>query len=372
MAASFDLAVIGGGVVGGAAAQRAAANGASVVLFDRRDAGRATDAGAGIVGPALNTRDRAPWLELAAASALAYPSLIEELGATSGDTGYSRVGLLAVAIGDDEVARFRSFADFVHERFGRQGHPTGHEVRELDPDEARRLYPVLGDVTAAVFDTGAARVDGRRLGEALLTAARKGGVEVRDTSATSIETMLQEAQTVLIAGGAWSPRFGEELGLAIPVEPQRGQIAHLGVPAEFGDTSAWPMLSQLGDQYQVAWPDGRVAVGATRETGSGFAVQTTAGGVRSVLDEAIRVSPGLSGAELLEVRVGLRPVTPDLMPAIGRAPGRNDVVIATGHGPTGLTCGPFSGRLAADLALGLAAEHDLAPFAVDRSFAPEE
>jgi glycine/D-amino acid oxidase-like deaminating enzyme len=118
----------------------------------------------------------------------------------------------------------------------------------------------------------------------------------------------------------------------------------------------------------VSWPGGRVAVGATREDGSGFDRRVTAGGLRHVLDEALRVAPGLAVAELLEVRVGLRPMTPDHLPVLGRVPGRPDVVVATGHGPSGLTLGPYSGRLAADLALGLDVGHDLSAFAPDREW----
>ncbi|MGH1492689.1 MAG: NAD(P)/FAD-dependent oxidoreductase [Acidimicrobiales bacterium] len=365
---SYDLVVIGGGIVGAAAAHRAATLGASVVVIDRNDPGRATDAGAGIVGPALNTRDRPELLEFAAAAARAYPEMISELAAGSADTGYERVGLLAVAIGDEERDQFQQFQDLVLDRYRLIGHPTGHELRVVEGDEARRLYPVLGDVRGAVLDSGAARVDGRRLAEALLGAARAAGATIRRDSVDTLAEVVATAKSVIVAGGAWSPRFEEELGVKIPVEPQRGQIAHLAVPAEYGDTAAWPMLSQRSDQYQVAWPGSRIAVGATRETGSGYDPTTTVRGIQAVLDEAARVSPGLSDAELLEVRVGLRPVTPDLMPVIGRIAGHPEIVVATGHGPTGLSNGPYSGRLAADLALGRALDHDITPFAIDRDF----
>jgi len=360
--------VIGGGVVGTAAALQAARAGASVVLFDRRDVGRATDAGAGIVAPAMNTRDRPPQFELAVAAARAYPELIGGLAPAGVDTGYEVVGLLAVAVGDSEIGRFESFADTVLARQEQQGHPTGSRLRRLQGDEPRELYPPLGDVRGALFDPGGARVDGRKLAEAMLVAATAAGVELRPDSVDSVDAVAADVDAVIIAGGAWSPRFGSELGVSIPVEPQRGQIAHLGIPAELGETGSWPMLKLFSDHYQVSWPDQRVAVGATRETGSGFAPRTTAAGVREVLDEALTAAPGLSSAELLEVRVGLRPVTADLMPVIDRLPGRSNVVVATGHGPTGLTTGPYSGWLAAQLALGLAVDHDLAPFAVDRSF----
>lgn len=361
-----DLVIIGGGIVGAAAAFHATAAGASVVLHDRHDTGRATDAGAGIVGPALNKRDSGPQLDLAIEAARRYPAMIDALTAAGADTGYERVGLLAVAVDDEERPAFARFRELVMDRTERSGHPTGHELLDLDADQARARYPVLGAVGDAVLDTGAARVDGRKLAASLLAAAAAAGAEVRSGSIERVDEVAARAGAVLIAGGAWSPRFGEELGVTLPVEPQRGQIAHLRTPVELGESAAWPMLSQLGDQYQVSWPGRRVAVGATRETGSGFVTGTTVTGIRTVLDEAVRVAPGLAGAELLEVRVGLRPLTPDLRPYIGRIEGPTPVVVATGNGPTGLATGPYCASLAVDLALGRPAEHDLAPFALDR------
>jgi D-amino-acid dehydrogenase len=115
----------------------------------------------------------------------------------------------------------------------------------------------------------------------------------------------------------------------------------------------------------VPWPDQRVVVGATRES-VGFEPRTTAAGIHEVLAEALRVAPGLANASIGEIRVGLRPSTPDSMPVLGRLPGARNVYLATGHGATGLQVGPYSGKLVADLALGQATEVDLDPFAISR------
>jgi D-amino-acid dehydrogenase len=133
-------------------------------------------------------------------------------------------------------------------------------------------------------------------------------------------------------------------------------------------TAEWPVVGAFHGHYLVAWPDGRVAAGATRETGSGFNVTTTAVGIREVLEEALRVAPGLATAKLLEVRVGMRPYTKDRMPVLGEAPGVDGVLIATGHGSTGLQLGPLSGKLVAEMALGEKAQTqvDLSPFSVAR------
>ena len=99
----------------------------------------------------------------------------------------------------------------------------------------------------------------------------------------------------------------------------------------------------------VPWPNGRITVGATRETGSGFKPVTTAAGVHEVMSEALRVAPGLSQAQFKELRVGLRPLTADMSPVLGEIPGVDNIYVATGHGPTGLQLGPYSGKLVAEL-----------------------
>jgi D-amino-acid dehydrogenase len=173
-----------------------------------------------------------------------------------------------------------------------------------------------------------------------------------------------EADQVVLAAGAWSNQIFDALGFSLPVEPQRGQIVHIRMPGQ--DTSRWPILAWFGHQYIVAFGPDRVVAGATRETGSGFDVRMTPGGLQEVLNTALRIAPGLATGTLSEVRVGLRPLSVDGLPYIGHAPGHDNVVISTGHGPSGLQLGPFSGKVAADLAMGKVPTADLTPFAVDR------
>lgn len=89
-------------------------------------------------------------------------------------------------------------------------------------------------------------------------------------------------------------------------------------------------------------------------------------GVREALGEALRVAPGLATATLHEVRIGLRPTSTDGLPIMGQLPGLDNAYIATGHGASGLTLGPYSGSAVADLAVGKSIAIDLAPFAATR------
>jgi D-amino-acid dehydrogenase len=146
------------------------------------------------------------------------------------------------------------------------------------------------------------------------------------------------------------------------VSPQRGQIVHLAV--DDPTCEQWPVLSPLAEHYLLAFSD-RVVVGATREH-VGFTPVLTAAGQHRVLADALAVAPGLADARVLEWRVGLRPVAARGYPYLGAVPGRDRLFVATGHGATGLTFGPWSGAAVADLALGTITDEDrltLAPFA---------
>ena len=65
---SFDVVVVGGGMVGTATAFELGRAGARTLLVDRADAGRATDAGAGILSPETAKRDDTAWVDLVRAA----------------------------------------------------------------------------------------------------------------------------------------------------------------------------------------------------------------------------------------------------------------------------------------------------------------
>ena len=368
----MDIIVIGAGIVGASTAYHLSAAGARVTLVDRDDEGQATAAGAGIVCPWLSRVSDPARYRLASAGARYYPELIARLNdeGRSG-TGYARTGALSVA---GAAERVRETAE--RARRLRAGEPEVGEVTELAPGEARRLLPPLRGDWPAVHVTGAARVDGRMLRDALLAAASRHGA-VRRTGAARvtldadgrwtvrIDGDLAGADAGVVAAGAWAAETLTRPGAPLPVVPQRGQIVHLRLPG--ADTGGWPIVLPDGDHYLLAFEDSRIVVGATRETGSGFDHRVTAAGLREVLDEAISVAPGLADATVADVRIGFRPASLDERPLLGPVAGAPGLVVATGFGPTGLTMGPYAGAVAARLALGAAPEPDLAPYDPSRA-----
>lgn len=373
----YDAVVIGGGVVGTSTAYHLVRGGARTLLVDRADAGRATFAGAGILSPETNSRDPEAWFNLAVEAANYYATLIPQLQTEQEhDTGYAQCGAHVVAVSEDEVEPYEEARQRILARRERWGLPLPDELHVITSDEARSLFPALAPVHGAILNRRAPRVDGNQLNRALLTAAEGHGLSVRQAGADRLileqgvvtgvvvggETI--SAGVTAIAGGAWSEAFGEQLGVQIPVQPQRGQIIHLGLADT--ETATWPITTAFHGHYLVPWPDNRVVAGATRETGSGFRPHSTASGVHEVLGEAMRVAPGLAPAEVLETRIGLRPLTADTMPVLGDLPGWTGVYLATGHGPTGLTLGPLSGKLIAEMMLGGQPSKDISAFHVSR------
>ena len=250
------------------------------------------------------------------------------------------------------------------------------EIRVLDKGGPRELFPYLDSRLAGIYLSGAARLSGESIRTALLGAATQAGarklsgVAELERSGDSVVGVrlngdLLPADSVIVAGGAWSANLCRPLGLELGLEPQRGQILHLKV--EESTTGAWPVIVPvLNDYYLLAFRDSRVVVGATRETGSGFDCRVTAGGVEEVLREGLAIAPDLAKATLSEVRVGLRPMTKDGLPLIGRPARLHGLIVTTGMGRYGLTTGPYAGRLAAQLVTGKPTEIDLTPYKPDR------
>jgi D-amino-acid dehydrogenase len=356
--------VVGGGVAGASAAWALARGGASVVLVDGAEPGPATAAGAGIVQPWSSSAE-GPFAALYAAGADHYPGVVAGLAEDGvADVGYEVCGSLVV---DADPARLDAVEARVRSRV--TGSPVAGTVSRLEPAEARGLFPPLAPDLAALHVSGGARVDGRRLQAGLVAAARQHGVEVRQAPAraeagprpaVAVGDERLEADAVVVAAGAWTDRVLAPLGAAVGIEPQRGQLVHLGVPE---DTARWPSVLPAGPSYLVPFADGRGVGGATRETGSGFDARLTADGVRQVLADALAVAPGLAAATVLETRVGLRPLARGGLPVLGELPGRPGWFVATGFGAGGLTMGPLAGSLLAQQLLTGRADRDLAPFA---------
>ncbi|KHF40190.1 NAD(P)/FAD-dependent oxidoreductase [Halalkalibacter okhensis] len=356
--------VVGAGILGSATAYHLVKAGANVMIIDREDNGKGTDAAAGIVCPWLSQRRNQAWYQLAKGGAKYYPDLINQLEADGQtETGYAKVG--AVSLHTDE-AKLDKMEERVRKR--REDAPEIGEITRLTPAETKALFPPLADEYGSVHVSGAARVNGRALCNALINAAKKRGatyikgdaklihkgshvigVEVNDKS--------YYADQVIVTTGAWANELCKPLGIDFLIEPQKAQIVHLELPET--NTDKWPVVMPPTNQYLLAFEGSRVVVGATHEDNVGYDTRVTVRGMHEIFDKALMVAPGLANSTVLETKVGFRPVAPGFLPVIGAIPNFQGILVANGLGASGLTVGPYVGAELAKLALGEETNIDL-------------
>lgn len=369
--------IIGGGILGASAAYHLAKAGQKVTLIDRKDPGQATDAAAGIICPWLSQRRNKAWYALAKGGAAYYPSLIEELkrdGET--ETGYERVGAVSL---HTETGKLEKMEERAIKR--REEAPEMGEIRQLTEEETSAMFPPLSKEYASVYVSGAARVNGRALRQALLRAAKRHGarfihgsaeLEQSNGEATGVRVGEDryEADYILLTAGAWADELLSPLGVAFQVTSQKAQIAHLQLEKE--ETDHWPVVMPPTDQYILAFDQGRVVIGATHEDNMDFNTRVTAGGMHEVFDKALAVAPDLADGTFVEARVGFRPFTPGFLPVIGQVPGYDSLLLANGLGASGLTVGPFLGAQLAKMVLAEPLDIDLDLYKVAKAMIKEE
>jgi glycine oxidase len=364
---SFDVAVVGGGAIGLAVAWRASQRGLRVVVLERDRPGAGTSrVAAGMLAPVAEASPiERRLLPLGLASAELYPGVVAELREVSGlDPGYLPCGTLLVARDRDEAEAL--------EREFELRRSLGLEVKRVRPTAARELEPALAPtVRLGLVASGDHAVDPRTLTEALAVAVGRSGGEIRTgvavRSVAGDGVKLEDgdeisAEQVVIAAGVWSDALGGIPEHArVPLHPVKGQIVRIHDPAGPGLLTR---VLRMPGGYLVPRGDGRYVLGATMEE-RGFDTSVTAGALFELLRDASELVPGVSELVIDELAAGLRPATPDNLPAIGPAAVAG-IHWAVGHYRHGILLAPITAELIAEVLVGSELPEWATPFAPAR------
>lgn len=367
------IIVVGAGILGASVGYHLAKMDCRVTLVDGQDQGQSTYAAAGILCPWLALRRKPAWHRLTWAGVRYYATLIRELGVDGEqDTGYAPVGTLFL---NEDVGALRWMERLARER--RREAPEMGDIVLLSPRETRELFPLLDDRYSSLFVSGGARVDGWALRNALLRAARRSGAMVlrgraslahenRRVYGVAIEGEVFRADTVVVTAGVWANLLLYPLGVTMRVRPKKGQILHF--ECRQLEAAGWPVVRAPGGFYIAPFAGGRIVTGSTHEDVPNLDLAPTAGGMLELLRTALSLAAGLKGCVWTETRTGLRPYTTGGMPAMGRVPGIDGLVVANGLGALGLSVGPYFGAQIARWLLGEPTELDLADYGAGKLF----
>jgi len=172
-----------------------------------------------------------------------------------------------------------------------------------------------------------------------------------------------EGDQFVFCGGSWTPALLKSVGMSLPLQPGKGYSLTLKSPPRL------PRLCSILCEAKVAVTPmaGSLRVAGTMEVGS-MNMRINANRVRGLVDSIAAYLPAFQPGVFdgIEPWVGLRPVSPDGIPFLGKVPHLPNLHVSTGHAMMGLSLGPVSGRLMADLLTGDAPFRDIHGLAVNR------
>ena len=251
----------------------------------------------------------------------------------------------------------------------------GLQMSVLDGDAARAMEPAIHpSILGAIHLEEDAFITPHLFVQGLAqAAAQKGAILMPDTEVLSFarqDGRISAVHTtrgtfyprqVILAAGAWSALIARELGLNLPMQPAKGYSITVQRPE-----NAPHKYLYLGEARVATTPMGQwLRYAGTLEL-AGFDFSINQRRVNAIIRAAESyLTPG-GEPENIEIWRGMRPCMPDGLPVIGRARKLNNLLIGTGHSTLGLSLGPITGQLLAELVQENRPSLPLHPFQIER------
>jgi len=360
-----DVIIIGGGVIGTACAYFLANKGAKVTLLERSHLNSgASGCTAAIISVGGSSSTPAALHPLSLES---YNLVLEHEHNFDPPLETNRGGALYVAMSEAEAEAIQPHYEDLRQ--------MGIDCSMMDGVQARDFEPILADhVACAIHNPACFHVNPFRLGEAYLNAAlRQGsaveyGVEAQELvfGSGKVEKVVTNrgdyrANWVVVAGGAHTPQLLSSLGLQIPILPARGQVIL---------TEACPRLTDrvllfVDHLYARQTASGNFYLGSHTEF-VGFENRITMEKLTAFTRTYVQSMPVLARVRALRFFAGFRPICEDNLPVIGPMPGCRQLIVASGHGRTGVRFSASTGKAVSEMIVDGQTEQPMKAFSPGR------
>jgi len=358
----INVVVVGGGAIGCSIAYYLAQAGARVSLLERGPlCGESSAAAAGLLS--VSNKDGL-MLTLVQESLRLMAELSEDHGI---DFELAARGNLVLLRTEEELRRQRAFVE--------KQRQSGMDIHFLDPKAALEMEPALSpDILGASYSPMDAAVNPYALTLAFGAAARRLGVTIRTgvevtalkseggRVSTAVTSEGEVAGDILVvAAGAWTPMLTRTVGLDLPIEPSRGQILVTQPQGPMIRT----IVRDAGHMYVNPTARGNYVIGSMTER-VGFDKRLTRARLRDYVAEAANLVPAVAGMRIARAWTGLRPLTPDSQPILGKVEGYDGLILAAGHSRTGICFSAITGKMLANLITTGDAGYPMDAFSIER------
>ncbi len=244
-----------------------------------------------------------------------------------------------------------------------EAHEIGLQAEVLDAAATARRDPsVTMDVAGAVYFPQDCHLNPSRFmasirrriieaGGVIESGVKVDGIEMGNGQVVALNGNGRRfvGEKFVIAGGSWTADLLNSVGVKLPLQAGKGYSLTLPAPPEL------PQLCSIFAEAKVAITpmDGSLRFGGTMEVG-GLDLSINSARVRGIIKSVHDYFPKFSERNFDGVKPwsGLRPVSPDGIPYLGQVRGVTNLLVASGHAMMGLSLGPVSGRLVANLLAG--------------------
>ncbi|AXY57687.1 glycine oxidase ThiO [Acinetobacter chinensis] len=349
----MHIAIIGAGVSGLLTALELVEQGCQVSIFDQQQPGKAASwAGGGILSPMYPWRYPRPVNEIAQHGKTLYTQWNEKLLPVTGtDFQIHETGMLI--FDEDDFETGLNYKDRYQEPMQQCEYLQREQLKQVNPHISEQFQH-------AIYFPQLANVRNPRLLQSLLAYLKQHPAaeiyencwieqfSIQHRKIQSIQSQSGQTFTAdeyVIATGAWSAHWSEQLQLSIPVAPVQGQMLLFKTPENWLPTMC---MNQV--MYLIPRMDGHIVCGSSMDN-IGFDKRPSVQTQQNIFKACTEMVPELANFPVVKQWAGLRPGSPTGVPYIGKLPELHNAWANFGHHRNGLCMGPGSARLLRQLIL---------------------